>query len=69
MQDLCFKKIHIDLNNLLSDPRLWKNVLSFHLNYQDEIRRAYSQRGSCLPLDHNFLKKEISEALCRFNPN
>ena len=41
----------------------------FHLNDQNEIRRAYSQRGSCLPLDHNFLKKEISEALCRFNPN
>ena len=29
----------------------------FHLNNQDEIRKAYLQRGSCQPLGHNFPKK------------
>ena len=47
MQNSFSKKIHIDLNNLLFDPKHRENVSFFHLNYRDEIRRVYLQRGSC----------------------
>ena len=58
MQDLHSKKIHIDLNNLCSNLRLWENVSSFHPNNQDEIRKVYLQRDSCQPLGHVSLKKK-----------
>ena len=50
LQDSCSKQIRIDLNNFLSDLRLGENVSSF----QDEIKRAYLQRGFCQPLSHYF---------------
>ena len=59
LQDSYSKQIHIDLKNFLSNPRLGENVSSFH----DEIRRTYIQSGSCHPLGHDFLEKEISGAL------
>ena len=55
LQDSFSKKIRIDLNNLLSYPKLWEHVSFFHLNDQDEVRKAYLQRGSSQPLGHNFL--------------
>ena len=58
LQDSHSKKIHIDLNNLRSNLRLWENVSSFHPNNQDEIRKAYLQRDSCQPLGHVSLKKK-----------
>ena len=57
------------MNNLLSYPRLWENISSFHPNDQDEIIRAYLQRGSCQTLDYDFPKKEINGELRWFNPN
>ena len=55
LQDSFSKKIRIDLNHLLSYPKLYGNMFHFfHLNDQEEIRRAYLQRGSCQPLGHNF---------------
>ena len=57
------------MNNLLSYPRLWENISSFHPNDQDEIIRAYLQRGSCQTLDYDFPKKEINGELRQFNPN
>ena len=54
MQNSFSKKICVDLNNLFSDPKLWENISFFHLNYRDEIRVIYLQRGSCQRLGHNF---------------
>ena len=54
VQNSFSKKIRIDLNNLLSNPKLWENVSLFHLTYRDEIRIIYLQRGSCQSLGHNF---------------
>ena len=45
LQDSYSKKITIDLNILLLDPRLWENVSSFPINDQDEIKIVYLQRG------------------------
>ena len=68
LQDSYSKKITIDLNILLLDPRLWENVSSFPINDQDEIKIVYLQRGFFQPLGHNFPKKEIRQVLHRFNP-
>ena len=50
LQDSYSKKITIDLNILLLDPRLWENVSSFPINDQDEIKIVYLQRGFFQPL-------------------
>ena len=69
LQDSSYKQIVIDLNNLLLDPKLWKNVSSFHLNDQDEIKIVYLQRVFFFQsLGHNFPKKDINGVLDRFNP-
>jgi hypothetical protein len=41
------KRICVDLNNLPSDPRLREKISSYHPNDQDNIRRAYIQKGPC----------------------
>ena len=63
LQNLSSKQIPIHLNNLLSGLRLWENVSSFHPNDKKKIRRAYLQRFSCQPFNHDFPKREISGAL------
>ena len=63
LQNLSFKQIHINLNNLLLDPRLWEKFSSFHPNNWEKIKKLYLQRCSCQPLCHDFPKKEISRAL------
>ena len=68
MQDSSSKQNRIDLNNLLLDPKLWENVLSFHINDYDEIKIVYLQKCIFQPLGHNFPKKEISGIFYRFNP-
>ena len=69
MQELSIIRICIDLNDLLSSPRIWEKVSYFYFNDHDEIRRVNLQRDSCRPLGHNFPKKWISGVLCQFNPN
>ena len=59
LQNSYSKQIHIYLNNLLLDIRLWEKVSSFYHNDQGKIKRTYLQRG----FNHDFPKKEISEAL------
>ena len=69
LQNLFSKQIRIHLNNLLSDLRLWEKVSYFHPNGKEKINRAYLQRFSSQPLNHDFPKKEISGALHWFDPN
>ena len=57
------------MNNFLLDSRLQENVLFFHPNDKEKIKRVYLQRYSCQTLNHYFLKKEISGVLHWFNPN
>ena len=59
LQNSYSKQIHIYLNNLLLDIRLWEKVSSFYHNDHGKIKRTYLQRG----FNHDFPKKEISEAL------
>ena len=61
LQDLSSKQIRIHLNNLLLDPRLWENVSSFHPNDKKKISRAYLQRFSCQPFNHDSLKEKLVE--------
>ena len=53
LQDSPCNQICINLNNLLSNLRLWENVFSFHPNDRDELRRAYLQRDPCQPLERD----------------
>ena len=69
MQNLFSKQIRIRLNNLLSNLRLWEKVSYFHPNDKEKINRAYLQRFSSQPLNHDFPKKEISGALHWFDPD
>ena len=56
LQNLFSKQIRIHLNNLLSDLRLWEKVSYFHPNDKEKINRAYLQRFSRQPLNHDFPK-------------
>jgi hypothetical protein len=49
------------------DPGLRKNISEYHHNDQDEIRKAYMQKGSCQPFNHKFSQSIISGELLRFN--
>ena len=56
LQNLFSKQIRIHLNNLLSDLRLWEKVSYFYPNDKEKINRAYLQRFSRQPLNHDFPK-------------
>ena len=58
LQDSPSNQIRFDLNNLLSNLRLWENVSSFHPNDHEELRRACLQRDFCQPLEHASLKNK-----------
>ena len=48
----------VNLADLPSDPGLRTRILDYNPNVQDEVRRAYLQKGPCQPKNHNFpLKK------------
>ena len=61
LQNSSFKQICTYLNNAFLDPTpwLWEKVSSFYHNDHGKIKRTYLQRG----FNHDFPKKEISEAL------
>jgi hypothetical protein len=64
-----FKRICVDLNNLPSDPGLREKISSYHPNDQDNIRRAYIQKGPCQVVPHNLPQTEIGGSMCQFNPS
>ena len=53
------KRICVDLNNLPSDPGLREKISSYHPNDQDNIRRAYIQKGPYQLVPHNLPQTEI----------
>jgi hypothetical protein len=63
------KRICVDLNNLPSDPRLREPISSYHPNDQDNIRRAYIQKGPCQIVPYNLPQTEIGGSMRRFNPD
>ena len=63
------KQICVDLNNLPSDPELQEKISSYHPNDQDNIRRAYIQKGPYQLVPHNLPQTEIGGSMRRFNPN
>jgi hypothetical protein len=63
------KRICVDLNNLPSDPGLREKISSYHPNDQDNIRRAYLQKGPCQIVPHNLPQTEINGSMRRFNPD
>jgi hypothetical protein len=63
------KRICVDLNNLPSDPGLREKISFYHPNDQDNIRRAYIQKGPCQIVPHNLPQTEIGGSMRRFNPN
>jgi hypothetical protein len=63
------KRICVDLNNLPSDPGLREPISSYHPNDQDNIRRAYIQKGPCQIVPTNLPQTEIGGSMRRFNPD
>ena len=51
-------RIEVDLSNLPSDPFLRPRISDYDPNHQDDVRRAYLQRGPCQPLNHTFPQKK-----------
>ncbi|XP_019089182.1 PREDICTED: zinc finger MYM-type protein 1-like [Camelina sativa] len=57
-----------NVDDLPWDPAERKEIMSYHPNERDEIRRRYLVRGPCQPYDHPFKKTKMSNAMRRFNP-
>ncbi|XP_021801076.1 zinc finger MYM-type protein 1-like [Prunus avium] len=58
----------INLADLPSDPGLRTRILDYNPTVQDQVRRAYLQRGPCQPKKHNFPQTNFSNTIRRFNP-
>ncbi|CAL2255707.1 unnamed protein product [Prunus armeniaca] len=58
----------VNSENLPSDPGLRNQILSYHPNVRDQVRRAYLQKGPCQPRGHNFPYKNFGAKQRRFNP-
>uniref|UniRef100_A0A1S3YTF5 DUF4371 domain-containing protein n=1 Tax=Nicotiana tabacum TaxID=4097 RepID=A0A1S3YTF5_TOBAC len=57
-----------DLDSLKFDPRERTQILDFHPNHRDVIRREYLRQCPCQPRLHNFPKTNFSGSMRRFNP-
>ena len=57
------KRICVDLNNLPSDPGLREKISSYHPNDQDNIRRAYIQKGPYQIVPHNLPQTKIGGSI------
>lgn len=55
----------IDLAELPSDPGLRTPIANYNVNVQDEIRRAYVQKGPCQPRNHLCPQKEFGDSSLR----
>ncbi|XP_055826594.1 uncharacterized protein LOC129895003 [Solanum dulcamara] len=56
-----------DLSSLKADPDERTQILEFHPNHRDAIRRAYLQKKPCQPLLREFSQIEIYGDMRRFN--
>jgi hypothetical protein len=56
-----------DINRLPHDPGGRQLILSYLVNDQDAIRRAYIIKGPLKPFAHNFPKRKISDRDRGFN--
>ncbi|GAV90762.1 LOW QUALITY PROTEIN: Dimer_Tnp_hAT domain-containing protein/DUF4371 domain-containing protein, partial [Cephalotus follicularis] len=56
----------VDLGSLPSDSGLRPQISSYG-SKNDEVRRAYLQKGPCQPRDHDFPQSLIGEKMRRFN--
>nr|XP_009800386.1 PREDICTED: zinc finger MYM-type protein 1-like [Nicotiana sylvestris] len=57
-----------DLDSLKFDPGERTQILDFHPNHRDIIRREYLRQCPCQPRLHNFPKTNFSGSMRRFNP-
>nr|XP_016502902.1 PREDICTED: uncharacterized protein LOC107821021 [Nicotiana tabacum] len=62
------QKQQINLETLNSDPAERTQILDYHPNLRDVIRRAYIQRGACQPREHNFPQTIFYGVMRHFNP-
>ena len=58
----------INLEELLADPDLRTRISEYNYNIQDQVRRAYLQKGPCQPRSHIFSFKKFGTKSRRFNP-
>ncbi|EOA33131.1 hypothetical protein CARUB_v10016470mg [Capsella rubella] len=57
-----------NVDDLPWDPAKRKEIVSYHPNQRDEVRRKYLVRGPCQPSGHSFKRTKMSNATRRFNP-
>ncbi|XP_060198389.1 uncharacterized protein LOC132627207 isoform X2 [Lycium barbarum] len=57
-----------DLNSLKHDPGERTQILDFHPNHRDVIRREYLRRGPCQPRLKEYPKTKFSRDMRHFNP-
>ncbi|EOA28933.1 hypothetical protein CARUB_v10025188mg [Capsella rubella] len=57
-----------NVDDLPWDPAKRKEIVSYHPNRRDEVRRKYLVRGPCQPSGHSFKRTKMSNATRRFNP-
>ena len=60
-------RVKINLIDLPSDPGLRSWITDYHPNDQDQVRRAYAQRGARQPKEHIFPYKTYGAKDRRFN--
>ncbi|XP_060201789.1 uncharacterized protein LOC132630220 [Lycium barbarum] len=58
----------IDLDSLEYDPAKRTQILDYHPNDRDVIRRAYIRQGPCQPENHIFPPTDFYGDMRRFNP-
>ncbi|KAL7602548.1 hypothetical protein Lser_V15G25506 [Lactuca serriola] len=62
------RESQFDVNTLPHDPGLRNNILDYHHNDQDAVRKEYIQRGPCQPCGHQFLQTDFGGYMHRFIP-
>lgn len=62
------KQSHIKINaaDLPADPGLWPRISNYNPNDQDQIRRAYLQKGPFQPHGHQFPQRLFGKKQRRF---
>ena len=60
-KDLKECPLEINLDDLLADLGLRIRILDYHPNIQDQVQRAYVQKGPCQAKKHNFPSKKFGE--------
>ncbi|XP_047265940.1 zinc finger MYM-type protein 1-like [Capsicum annuum] len=63
---------NIDFTYLKAGPEERRPIVEYDANIRDEVRRYYTQKGSCQPKDHNFPKTQFGKkkiTMRKFYPN